>query len=80
MIFKQLHEHKSGTPTMGGALFLIVMALMVVVSVVIRDQGFINNHLFNRNETYILLFALFSMGGLGFIDDVVNIQGKTKIK
>lgn len=80
VIFKSLHSHKAGTPTMGGALFLLVMAIMVLVSVFIRDQGVINNHLFNRNETYILLFALFSMGGLGFIDDMVNIQWKTKIK
>jgi phospho-N-acetylmuramoyl-pentapeptide-transferase len=79
-IFKALHTHKAGTPTMGGALFLLVMAIMVAISFLIWDQDFINNHLFNRNETYILLFALFSMGGLGLIDDIVNIQWKTKIK
>ncbi|MEY3197724.1 MAG: Phospho-N-acetylmuramoyl-pentapeptide-transferase [Candidatus Parcubacteria bacterium] len=37
-IFKSLHTHKAGTPTMGGALFLLVMAIMVGVSVIIWDQ------------------------------------------
>ena len=74
IIFQGLHQHKSGTPTMGGAVFLLVMAIMVIISLFIEDAGFINNNLFNRNETYILLFALFSMGGLGLIDDIVNIQ------
>jgi phospho-N-acetylmuramoyl-pentapeptide-transferase len=28
-IFSKMHEHKKGTPTMGGGIFLLVMALMI---------------------------------------------------
>lgn len=79
-IFTALHQHKAWTPTMGGGLFLIVMAIMVLLSFVIHDLGFINNTLFNRQETYILLFAFFSMGILWLVDDVLNIKGKSAIK
>lgn len=47
---------------------------------VIQELGLINNSLFAREETYILLFALFSMGILGLIDDFLNIHGKKGIK
>lgn len=31
-IFSQMHSHKSGTPTMGGGLFLVVMLIMIGIS------------------------------------------------
>ncbi len=79
-IFSQLHGHKQGTPTMGGGLILAVLLFMVLLSIVIQKLGWINNSLFAREETYILLFALFSMGILGLIDDFLNIRGKKWIK
>jgi UDP-N-acetylmuramyl pentapeptide phosphotransferase/UDP-N-acetylglucosamine-1-phosphate transferase len=36
-IFVKLHGHKSGTPTMGGVMFLIVMAIFMILSFVAKD-------------------------------------------
>lgn len=79
-IYKKLHSHKSGTPTMGGGIFLIVMFLMVWVSLFLQHKGIINNSLLNRKETYVLLFGFFSMWFLWRIDDILNTRGHGKIK
>lgn len=65
---------------MGGGLILGVLLVMVLLSIAIQQLGWINNSLFAREETYILLFALFSMGILGIVDDFLNIRGKKGIK
>jgi len=79
-IFSQLHEHKQGTPTMWGGIFLIVMGLMIGLSYILKDYGRINNTLFNRQETYVLLFGFFSMGLIGLIDDFLNIKWHGAVK
>jgi len=79
-IFKELHAHKAGTPTMWGGLFLLVMLVMVLFSMVLQQQWYINNSLFNRSETYVLLFAFFSMGLLWLVDDILNIRWIWDIK
>jgi len=77
--FHALHAHKQGTPNMGGGMILIVVAIMVLITVFVRSLqdplGF-NLHytLWNRNETYLPLFALFSMGLLGALDDYLNVR------
>lgn len=65
--FHALHIHKQGTPNMGGGMILIVVAIMVSATVFfqsIQAPLGLNFHytLWNRNETYLPLFALFSMG------------------
>ena len=79
-IFSEMHKHKAGTPTMWGGVFLLVMLLMIWASVVLQKFGFVKNTLVVRQETYILLFGLFSMGLIGLIDDILNIQGHGKVK
>lgn len=79
-IFSKLHAHKWGTPTMWGGVILITVLILVVGSMIVQYLGFTNNSLFAREETYILLFALFSMGILWFVDDVLNIMWKWAIK
>lgn len=79
-IFSALHAHKAGTPTMWWGLFLIVVALMVLLSLAVQNTWRANNSLLDRWETYIILFALLSMWLLWLIDDIFNIKGKTKIK
>ena len=73
-IFQKLHGHKVGTPTMGGAVILLAVAVLVIISVLIQDAGLINNSLINREETYVLLFWFFSMGILGLVDDCINLR------
>lgn len=79
-IFSQMHEHKKGTPTMWGGIFLLVMGLMIWLSYLLKDFGWINNTLFNRQETYVLLFGFFSMGLIGLVDDFLNIKGHGAVK
>ena len=59
---------------MGGAIILLVVALLIILSVIIQDAGLINNSLISRQETYILLFGFFSMGLLGLVDDIINLR------
>ncbi len=79
-IFKELHAHKAWTPTMWGWLFLLVMIIMIVISFILQQQWYVNNSLFNRSETYMLLFAFFSMGILWLVDDIFNIRWTGDIK
>ncbi len=77
--FHALHAHKQGTPNMGGGMILIVVAIMVGVTVFFKSIQAplgLNIHytLWNRNETFLPLFALFSMGILGAIDDYLNVR------
>jgi phospho-N-acetylmuramoyl-pentapeptide-transferase len=77
--YHALHAHKQWTPNMGGGMILIVVAIMVAATVFLKfiqwPLGFdLNYTLWNRNETYLPLFALFSMGILGAIDDYLNVR------
>jgi phospho-N-acetylmuramoyl-pentapeptide-transferase len=77
--FSRLHKNKIGTPTMGWWVILGVILFMVSVSVVIQyfaPQLWLNiNHsLLSRNETYLALFTLFTVGWIGLVDDYLNIR------
>ncbi len=73
-IFQKLHGHKAWTPTMGWGMFLIIMFLGIALSFLLQQLGYINNTLFTRQETYIILFGFFGMGIRGLIDDRLNIK------
>ena len=79
-IFAKLHEHKAGTPTMGWWLFLLMMLLMIWVSWALHKAWITNYYLWNRQETYIILFWFFSMWLIWLIDDILNIHGVGKVK
>lgn len=55
------HLSKSGTPTMGGIIFFISLVITVVLT------GQLNK------DMYILLFATFAFGMIGFIDDYIIV-------
>ncbi len=80
VIFSKLHEHKAWTPTMWWWLFLLMMVIMVAVSLVSQKLWWTNYHLWNRQETYIILFWFFSMWLIGLIDDILNILNVWKVK
>lgn len=79
-IFAKLHEHKAWTPTMWWGLFLLMMLLMVWISWISQKLWRTNYHLWNRQETYIILFWFFSMWLIGLIDDILNILNVWKVK
>lgn len=78
-IFKQLHNGKAGTPTMGGVLIWFTVALIIFLSPIAQRLGITRFALFNRNETYLPVFTLVATALLGLVDDYLNIRGnKTK--
>ena len=79
-IFAKLHEHKAWTPTMWWGLFLLMMLLMIWVSWISQKLWWTNYHLWNRQETYIILFWFFSMWLIWLIDDILNIMNVWKVK
>lgn len=79
-IFSELHAHKGWTPTMWWWIILLTVLILVLWSIILQQSWYINNSLFTREETYILLFALFSMWILGLVDDIFNILWKWAIK
>lgn len=87
--FAKLHKNKAGTPTMGGGVILIAIALMVVGSVAVLHFGPTIKEwfgiaprfsLWNRNETYLALFTLASVGAIGLVDDYLNVRGIGRTK
>ena len=65
-VFSAPHEHKAGTPTMGGLLIWLTAAGVTL---------FFN---LSREQTWLPLFTLVSAGVLGMIDDMLNIRGFVK--
>lgn len=83
--FAKLHASKIGTPTMWWGIILIVILLLVIGSIILQkfstELGLsIRYSLWNRNETYLALFTLFTVGGIGIVDDFLNVReiGRTK--
>lgn len=79
-IFAKMHEHKAWTPTMWWWLFLLMMAVMIGISRILQKTWTTNHYLWNRQETYIILFWFFSMWLIGLIDDILNIHNVWKVK
>ena len=83
--FARIHAGKTGTPTMGGLMILIAVGCITGLSMLLPHLpdifGFSFRHsLWNRSETYIVLFTLMSVGGIGLVDDYLNVReiGRTK--
>ena len=72
--FFKLHKKKIGTPTMWWALILWTVFFMVFLSMILQWIWIIDNSLFDRSETYLVLFTLFTVWVLGAIDDFMNIK------
>ena len=75
VIFQELHKNKAGTPTMGGVLIWLTVALIVLLSPLAQWLGWTRFSLMNRNETYLPLFTLIATAMLGLIDDLLNLRG-----
>lgn len=61
------HLSKSGTPTMGGIIIFIALVITVISS------GQFNN------DMYILIFATFGFGMIGFVDDYIKVVKKRNL-
>lgn len=79
-IFTKLHKNKKWTPTMWGAIILMIIFVMVIFSMFLQNFWIIKNSLLNQKETYLPLFTLFTVWVLGLIDDLMNIKWIWKTK
>lgn len=78
-IFRQFHEKKANTPTMGGVIIWLTVIGLAVVFLLAKYlfDGFAGYFNFvNRSETYLPLAALLLTAIVGLIDDVFGILGK----
>ena len=65
----QSHQKKSGTPTMGGIIFISSIVLTVVVSVIF-------DYLTLNHDILMLLLTLLGYGLIGFVDDFLIVVRK----
>jgi phospho-N-acetylmuramoyl-pentapeptide-transferase len=63
------HQHKAGTPTMGGLAILGAAVLGYLVSHVRRGVVF-------SDQTLIVWLGVFTMAGIGFLDDAIKVRAR----
>ncbi len=87
--FSRLHATKAWTPTMWWIFIILTVIILVLFSIIVQSAsgtveslfGFsLNYSLWNRQETYIAIGTLLSVGLIGVVDDYLNIReiGRTK--
>ncbi|MBI2523637.1 phospho-N-acetylmuramoyl-pentapeptide-transferase, partial [Candidatus Peregrinibacteria bacterium] len=79
-VFRTYHQHKFGTPTMGGILIWVAIFFVVFISRALSYFGLVDHSLLQRGQVYLPLFMLLTLGVLGGIDDYLNIRGIGKKK
>ncbi len=71
------HQKKSGTPTMGGIMFIIGIVVSAVISfAIIMTYDYTAEHTI---ETLIILLAGVGFGAIGFIDDYIKVIKKRNL-
>jgi phospho-N-acetylmuramoyl-pentapeptide-transferase len=63
----KIHEHKRGTPTMGGAVILFVFLVLVIASYSLGWHSF-------STEAVLLVLATLGFGLIGFFDDMLKVS------
>ena len=84
----KLHSVKAGTPTMGGVIIWLPIAILVFAShfvfpcvAQLLKSGFVARLDFlSRKEVWLPLFALIAAGTLGLFDDIMSVRGYGKNK
>ena len=68
----QSHQKKSGTPTMGG----LVILLSIAIATLVMTLKFTDNI---STEIFLLLFVTLGFGTLGFLDDFIKVVMKRNL-
>ncbi len=79
-VFREYHQNKWGTPTMGGIIIWLGVLATVLLSRLFAYIGLTDFSLLQRREVYVPLFTMIAMGVLGGVDDYLNIRGVGKTK
>ncbi|MDE5978364.1 MAG: phospho-N-acetylmuramoyl-pentapeptide-transferase [Turicibacter sp.] len=66
----QSHRKKSGTPTMGGIIFITSIVVVLLATV------FFTNYVTMGHELMMLLLTLVGFGAIGFVDDFIIVVRK----
>jgi len=66
-IYVENHQRKSGTPTMGGIIFIIPTIITTIILLLTNKTEFSVNLL-------IVMFVFISYGLIGFLDDYISIK------
>lgn len=79
-VFNELHKDKEvGTPRMGGivvwASSLITIAAFFALAKIFPESFFTKLDFLSRNQTWLTLFTLIAGSLVGFVDDLLEIQG-----
>ncbi len=82
LIFDQLHDHKSGTPVGGGALIIVVVTLLYLLTNYASPLiGLTTTSIYPyKQEVNVILFTFLSFGLLGLYDDLRKTFGFRRIK
>ncbi|HRY63610.1 MAG TPA: hypothetical protein P5267_03360, partial [Patescibacteria group bacterium] len=81
-VFSALHEHKVGTPTMGGILIWFTALILALLFFYLdylfpgRSLGFLN--FLTRSETILPLSCLIATALVGLADDFIDIHSQGK--
>ena len=79
-IFSKMHNHKAGTPTMGGILIwgttLIFSLFFFYIPKIFTFDFLINLNFLSRSETLLPLGVLLATAVVGLIDDWIDVRGK----
>ncbi len=72
------HKKKQGTPTMGGLMFILGIALSTVITVIIFS---VTHNGFGTVEKFIMagLCMALCYGGIGFLDDYIKVVKKRNL-
>lgn len=76
-VFTALHKKKAGTPTMGGLLIWVIVAVLAILFWLL--SGFMDNSMFkslnflDRAQTYLPLGILVLAGLVGAVDDIMGV-------
>lgn len=72
------HKKKQGTPTMGGLMFILGIALSTVITVIVFA---VTHDGFGTTEKFIItgLCMALCYGGIGFIDDYIKVVKKRNL-
>lgn len=64
------HQTKSGTPTMGGFIFIIAQVVALIIGVFVFG---INNEIETIKGVVIVTLAALGFGAIGFVDDYIKV-------
>jgi phospho-N-acetylmuramoyl-pentapeptide-transferase len=78
-IMSQMHNHKAGTPTMGGLLIWVTTLVFALIFFALAKwtdwEIFDRLNFLSRSQTLLPLGALVASALVGLIDDILNIKG-----